>query len=209
MPTVTAEAMPASHVRFTWKTRTKIPPTSTSQRPAAPSAAKARHQAGCWRSPALPVASCTWPFSRQSERARATAEESESFSAVISAGETRPPRRLSGRSSSRVARRSVTTQSASSRGAARFTASGRSPASMPWALLRPTSSEPSEESSTASFSRSPGCSLSSTRATTTVQRRSVACSSRCAPVGRSCRPQFVTPYLRPKSSPGQATCRSL
>mmetsp|Transcript_47325 Transcript_47325/g.151073 ORF Transcript_47325/g.151073 Transcript_47325/m.151073 type:complete len:228 (+) Transcript_47325:241-924(+) len=203
-PTVTAEVRPESHVMLTWNMSTNTPPRSRKRTPAADCWPIASHQAAR----ACP-ARCTSPDSRSSERASAMPALSESFSAVNSVGVTEPWSLLSGRKSSLAPERSVEMQRASTRGVRQFTSSGMAGVSMVCPACRPIMTEPTVASSAARSSRQPRRSLFRARAVATVQMRSVDCSSRCVPVGMSCRPQFVMPYFRPKSTPTGQTCRSL
>mmetsp|Transcript_131246 Transcript_131246/g.408128 ORF Transcript_131246/g.408128 Transcript_131246/m.408128 type:complete len:254 (+) Transcript_131246:437-1198(+) len=204
MPTVTADVRPASQVMLTWKISTKTPPRSRKHTPAACSCRRATHHAS-----RCALVHVTVPFSITKDKRSASRELKKSFSEVNSAGVTEPWSRLSSRNSSLAPDRKVEMQSANTRGVRQFTSSGKAGASRICPACRPIMTEPMLTRSAATSSTQPSFSLFHARAMATVQTRSVDCRSRCVPVGISCRPQFVRPYLNPKRRPTGATCRSL
>mmetsp|Transcript_74246 Transcript_74246/g.172231 ORF Transcript_74246/g.172231 Transcript_74246/m.172231 type:complete len:280 (-) Transcript_74246:460-1299(-) len=209
-PTVTAEVSLVSQVRFTWKTRMKIPPMRISTVPCVGYAANASHQGGllvlcrpvCFESP-------TTPPSSTKEATRQVKEEMASLTLVNSESDMVPRNRPSGRMSSCTPQRSAVTLSPRKIGVPKFTSTGNGAPPSCCVASMLTITVPTERNSADMSSSGPTCSLFKQCAKVTVQKRSVACSNRWVPVGTSCSPQLVTAYFRPKQMPTGATYRSL
>mmetsp|Transcript_126722 Transcript_126722/g.354795 ORF Transcript_126722/g.354795 Transcript_126722/m.354795 type:complete len:214 (+) Transcript_126722:643-1284(+) len=213
MPTVSAEVKLASHVRLTWNTRTKMPPARTATTPSGGSSERAAHQDG--RKLAISATSPPWanrmsvPPSKAIASVKAVAELSANFSAVNSVAPMDPPNRLSGRNSSLAPARREETQSANISGVRRFTRSGTNGASMVCTACMAIITDPTVDKNAAVYSNTPCFSLFSKVAATTVQSKSLDCNNKWMPTGTNCKPQFVTPYLRPNNKPTGATCLNL